>query len=409
VGISAPAGNCVNSTGDCLRSIDTTTNTGLTTPGASTYTNELNPNLGTSFSAPIVSGIAALMRAVNANLTPSQLIARMQSGATSFPANSGNLPICPARDPSTSQCSCVGSGQCGAGMVNALNAVQQALRPIAAVAIPAGFTTGNVTLDASGSVAACGATIATYAWTGPTGTVQIASGANPAQVNVTTSGSGQGTLTLTVTDSAGKTDATTLTFTSGGVVSSAPSSAKTAASTCPAPLVVTPMAPVVSEAFAPATVAPNAVTTLTITFTNNNGFDLTQSALTQSLPANLSIQAKPAPATTCTGAAMSLTNTTSSVTLANAIIPAMSSCTITLSVMSTMVGTYANMIAANALSTGPAGSNTASASASLDVATSAASSGGGSKGGGALDWLDVMFVTGLILAGRRYARGRPRP
>ncbi len=216
-------------------------------------------------------------------------------------------------------------------------------------------------------------------------------------------------MTLTVTDSAGKTDATTLTFTSGGVVSSVPSSAKTAASACPAPMTVSPMAPVVTEVFAPATVAPNAASTLTITFTNNNGFDLTQSGLTQALPANLAIQAMPAPATTCTGAAMSLSNTTSSVTLANAIIPAMSSCTITLSVMSTMVGTYANMIAANTLSTGPAGSNTASASASLDVATSAASSGGGSKGGGALDWLDIMFVIGVLLAGRGYARGRPRP
>jgi hypothetical protein len=229
---------------------------------------------------------------------------------------------------------------------------------------------------------------------------------NAAQVNVTSSG--LGSLTLTVTDSAGKTDTAVVTFTSPGATTTAPSSAKTAASACPAPMTVTPMAPVVTEAFAPASVAPNAASTLTITFTNNNGFDLTQSGLTQALPANLSIQTMPAPATTCSGAAMSLTNTTSSVTLANAIIPAMSSCTITLSVMSTMVGTYANMIAASALSTGPAGTNTASASASLDVATSAASSGGGSKGGGALDWLDVMFVTGLLLAGRRYTRGRPR-
>jgi serine protease len=409
VGISAPAGNCVNSTGDCLRSIDTTTNAGLTTPGTSTYTNEVNPNLGTSFSAPIVSAIAALMRAVNANLTPAQLITRIESSSTPFPPNTGNLPVCPALDPTSEQCSCPASGQCGAGMVNALNAVTAALNPIVAVSIPAGFTTGSVTLDASGSQAACGATIATYLWNNPKGTVQIVSGANAAQVNVSTSGSGQGNLTLTVTDSAGKIDTTTLTFTSGGVVSSAPASAKTAASACPAPLAVTPMAPVVTEAFAPATVAPNAASTLTITFTNNNGFDLTQSGLTQALPANLSIQAKPAPATTCNGTAMSLTNTTSSVTLANAIIPAMSSCTITMSVMSTMVGTYANMIAANALSTGPAGSNTASASASLDVATPAASSGGGSKGGGALDWLDIMFVTGVLLAGRRYARGRPRP
>ncbi len=191
VGISAPAGNCVNATGDCLRSIDTTTNTGLTTPGTSTYTNEQNPNLGTSFSSPIVSAIAALMRAVNANLTPAQLIARIESSSTPFPPNTGGLPVCPNLDPSSQQCSCPASGQCGAGMINALSAVTAALNPIVAVAVPAGFTTGSAVLDASGSVAACGAAIATYAWTNPTGTVQIASGANSAQVKVTTSGSGR--------------------------------------------------------------------------------------------------------------------------------------------------------------------------------------------------------------------------
>ncbi len=31
--IAAPAGNCVQSSGDCLRSIDTTTNLGTTVPG----------------------------------------------------------------------------------------------------------------------------------------------------------------------------------------------------------------------------------------------------------------------------------------------------------------------------------------------------------------------------------------
>jgi serine protease len=408
VGIAAPAGNCVNSTGACLRSIDTTTNNGLTTPGTSIYTDQTNVNLGTSFSAPIVSGIAALMRAVNANLTPAQLIARIESSATAFPANTGGLPVCPNLDPTSQQCSCPASGQCGAGMINAFSAVTAALNPIVAVAVPAGFKTGTVTLDASGSEAACGATIASYLWSNPTGAVQIGSGAataTTAQVNVTSTG--LGTLTVAVTDSAGKTDMTVLQFTSGGVVSSAPSSAKTAASACPAPMTVTPMAPVVTEAFSPTSVAPNAAATLTVTLTNNNGFDLTQSALMQSLPANLSIQAMPAVSTTCTGAAMSLTSTTSSVTLSNAIIPAMSNCTITLSVMSTMAGTYTNMIAANALSTGPAGSNSASASASLDVAAPAG--GGGSKGGGALDWLDFLFVTGVLLAGRRYGRGRPRP
>jgi len=28
------------------------------------------------------------------------------------------------------------------------------------------------------------------------------------------------------------------------------------------------------------------------------------------------------------------------------------------------------------------------------------------RGGGALDWFDIMFVIGVLLAGRRHARGR---
>jgi len=410
VGISAPAGNCVNSLGACLRSIDTTTNTGLTTPGSSIYTDQANVNLGTSFSAPIVSGIAALMHAVNANLTPQQLIARIQSSASPFPPNTGGLLVCPNRDtnpndPGYEQCSCAGSTQCGAGMINAFSAVKAALNPIAAVKIPATLT-GSLTFDGSGSAVACNVAGAlNYVWSA-SGGVTISSGTATPQVTVNWSGAA-GTLVLIVTDSSGNSDTATVNFGSGKVTSSAPTSAGTGASACPMPMTVTPMAPVVTEAFAPASVAPNAAATLTITFANNNGFDLTQSALMQSLPANLSIQAMPAVSTTCTGAAMSLTSTTSSVTLSNAIIPAMSNCTITLSVMSTMAGTYTNMIAANALSTGPAGSNSASASASLDVAAPAG--GGGSKGGGALDWLDFLFVTGVLLAGRRYGRGRPRP
>ena len=78
VTVSAPAGNCINSSGACLRSIDTTTNAGLTVPAANGYTNETNPNLGTSFSAPIVSGIAGLMRSVNGNLPPEQLVVRLE-------------------------------------------------------------------------------------------------------------------------------------------------------------------------------------------------------------------------------------------------------------------------------------------------------------------------------------------
>src|SRR6266403_4813370 len=107
VGIAAPAGNCVTTSGACYRPIDTTVNLGLTSPGSNSYTDQTNPNLGTSFSAPIVSAVAALMRGVNANLTPVQVISRIKSSATAFPPNTGNLPVCPNTDPASGECSCV--------------------------------------------------------------------------------------------------------------------------------------------------------------------------------------------------------------------------------------------------------------------------------------------------------------
>jgi len=290
-------------------------------------------------------------------------------------------------------------GQCGAGMVNALSAVTAALKPIAAVSSPKSVGAGqNAVFDAGGSAAACHSTVASYAWTA-SGGVTIQSGAASPQVTVTPTGAA-GTLTLTVTDSAGNTDSALVAFTSAGATTLAPSTAGSSAGACPAALTVTPVPPTMSEAFSPNTVGENVISTLTLTFHNANGFALTQSNFTETLPANLSVAAAPAPATTCGGASRSLTGTMSAVTLANANIPAMGSCTLTLSVKSATAGSYTNTIAANALATAPAGSNTAGATASMTVTAP-------SKGGGAVDWLDIMFVTGLILAGRRHGGRRP--
>ena len=395
VGVAAPAGNCVNSSGACLRSIDTTYNTGLTVPATNGYTDETSVNLGTSFSAPIVSGIAALMRAVNANLTPAQLIARIESSATAFPPNTGNLPVCPNVDATSGECSCV-PGQCGAGMVNALSAVTAALNPISAITADAGNT-----FDAGASVAACNQTIASYKWT-TTGGVAIAGSATAAKVTVTITGAG--TLALAVTDAAGHTDnSASVSFSAAGAATvNAPSSVGTAATACVTPMTVTPAPPTVTEAFSPASVSTNTASTLTITFNNTNGFALTQSSFTETLPANLSVETSPAPTTDCPGGSGTLTSSASSVTLAGANIPASGNCTITLSVKSATAGTYTSTVAANALTTAPAGNNPASASASLTVSAPAPSK----SGGGAIDWYDLVFAAGVLIASRLRFRRR---
>ena len=88
--------------------------------------------------------------------------------------------------------------------------------------------------------------------------------------------------------------------------------------------------------------------------------------------------------------------------MAGANIPANGSCTMTLSVKSATAGDYTNAIAANALSTGPGGGNSAGASVSLTVMAP-----GKSGGGGELYWWDMMFVAGVLLAGRRQLGRRP--
>jgi len=399
VGIAAPAGNCVNTTAGspCLRSIDTTTNEGATVPGTNSYTDQTNSNLGTSFSAPIVSGIAALMRAANANLTPPQIIARMQASATAFP-QPVTTPQCAAGSSSSVECACTRS-TCGAGMVNALSAVMAARNPIAAVSIPAGFTSGSATFDAGGSAAACNATMASYAWS-TSGAVHIVSGGTTSAVNGMVSGAGS--LTLVVKDAAGSTDTAVVNFTANGATSTAPSAAGSAASACIAPMTVTPAAPTVGTAFSPASVAVNAPAMLVLTFTNTNGFALTQSGITLALPAGLTL-GSPSPASTCGGAGLTLTSATGSVTLADANIPATGSCNISLSVKNTAPGTYVASVAANGLMTGPAGGNTAPASATLTVAAP------GSGGGGSMDWLDIMLVVGVLLIVRGHATRRLPP
>ena len=233
IALSAPGGNCVNSSAPCLFSIDTTTNSGLTTPGptpaADTYTNLTNYNVGTSFGTPLVSGIAGLMLSVNGNLLPSEIAARLQEGAQQpFPVSSDpTVPMChvPASstDLQTAACNCT-TQTCGVGMANANGAVAAALRPIAAIMPPASSFSGgqSVTLDASHSAAACGYTIASYKWSIVGGSSSISTNATASVLAPT---SGTITVQVRVTDSAGKRDSAQVVVSSTAVTISAPADA----------------------------------------------------------------------------------------------------------------------------------------------------------------------------------------
>jgi serine protease len=235
IALSAPAGNCVNTAAGqpCLFSIVTTSNSGTTVPETNTYTDESNYNVGTSFSAPQVAGIAGLMLSVNGNLTPGQLLARLQAGTQPFPVSTtAGVPLChvPASsaDLQTSECSCTTS-TCGAGMANANGALLQALRPIAAIAPPSAVRAGStVMLDGSGSAAACNATIVSFAWTvvQPAVNPPAILNANGARASVVApTGSNTYTLMLTVTDDQGRADSEPVTLSSATVTTPAPAQA----------------------------------------------------------------------------------------------------------------------------------------------------------------------------------------
>jgi serine protease len=237
VAVSAPGGNCVNvAGGPCLFSIDTTYNTGTQAPGAFGYTNQTNVNVGTSFSAPIVAGIAGLMAGANGNLGSAQLIARLREGAsTPFPADP-TMPTChvPANqnDLQTSECNCTTS-TCGAGMANAAGALAAALRPIAALAAPATVLAGqNVNISGAGSAGACDRTITTYFWEVVSGTGVLTGPNNTPATSVNAPVTGSFTVRLTVTDDAGRADFADIVVASTSTTTAAPAAAGNNA--CPA-------------------------------------------------------------------------------------------------------------------------------------------------------------------------------
>jgi serine protease len=88
VAISAPGGNCVNTENNspCLYPILTATDSGTTVPAGSTYTDSFNISVGTSYSTPLVAGVAALALSLNRTLTPEQVKQMLQGTARPFPS-----------------------------------------------------------------------------------------------------------------------------------------------------------------------------------------------------------------------------------------------------------------------------------------------------------------------------------
>jgi serine protease len=234
VAISAPGGNCVNLTGDCLYPIVTTSNAGTTVPTTSTYTNGgADISVGTSFAAPQVSGTVGLMLSLNANLSPAEIRAALQASARAFPVSGADadVPVCRApTDDEQSECYCT-TTTCGAGMLDAAAALAQ-VNPAPTARITADTSalasSKSIFVSAATSSASGNRTLTSYQWT-LLGSPQVAAfsgittAANATVVFVDTTGSVE--VQLRVTDSAGASHTTSQTLSgSSATVASAGSS-----------------------------------------------------------------------------------------------------------------------------------------------------------------------------------------
>jgi serine protease len=220
VAISAPGGNCINTTGACLYPILTTTNGGKTAPTTSTYTDSFNASVGTSFSTPMVAGTAALMLSVDPTLTPTTLRSLLQSTARPFPTSGSGPGIAQCKPPTATvqdECYC-NTSTCGAGMLDAAAAVAAVVPAsvapptasiVASQADPAPGT--NLTLSSRGSGVYAGRSISAYEWRITAGAT-LASWVGPTTGRtavLATSAPGSVTVSLTVTDSGGSTGTAT--------------------------------------------------------------------------------------------------------------------------------------------------------------------------------------------------------
>ncbi|MFZ5698708.1 MAG: beta strand repeat-containing protein [Pseudomonadota bacterium] len=127
-----------------------------------------------------------------------------------------------------------------------------------------------------------------------------------------------------------------------------------------------PNRPTVTKAFAPTAVATNGDSVLTVTLSNSNAIALTGAAFTDTYPVGLVNGPVPAGSTTCGGTVTAAAGG-GSVALAGGTIPANGSCTVTVNVRSSTIGSYVNTIPIGGVSTTNAFTNSVAGSATLAV------------------------------------------
>lgn len=97
-------------------------NTGTQSPGSPGYGHVA----GTSFAAPVVSGVVSLMLSQNERLSVAQVIAGLRATVRPHVRSSSGVPVCSASNASVCVCT---TSTCGAGVLDAPGAVRHAASP----------------------------------------------------------------------------------------------------------------------------------------------------------------------------------------------------------------------------------------------------------------------------------------
>jgi len=211
---------------------------------------------------------------------------------------------------------------------------------LAGVAVTDAFPAGLLVATPNGLSSTCGGSVTA---TAGSGNVSLSGGSIAA--------GGSCTITLNVTG----TTAGTLSNTTGTVSSTNAGTGNSATANL---IVLAP--PSIAKAFAPASIAVNGISTLTLTITNPNaGTALAGVAVTDTFPANLLV-ATPNNLSNACGGSVTATAGSGSVSLSGGTIAANGSCAITLDVTATAPGSLVNTTG-NVSSTNAGSGNTATA------------------------------------------------
>ncbi|MBX3585133.1 MAG: S8 family peptidase [Ramlibacter sp.] len=199
-----------------LHSLD---NTGVRGPVIDTY----GDKIGTSFSAPLAAGVAALMLSVNPALSPAQIVSRMKQGARPH-VSSPFFAQCSSTGTSAT-CNCTTSA-CGAGLLDGPGALDAAVSPMVNIAVTGTQQPGaTLVLSGAASAAAPGATIQSYLWTQVSGAAVTLQGSNAVTATlVLPAVAGSFSFQLRVTDNLGRASQDTVLVNSSGAVTPPPAS-----------------------------------------------------------------------------------------------------------------------------------------------------------------------------------------